>query len=171
LRARRGLAYDPRMASWAQIEQEAPELAARARGLLEARKHKTLATLRKDGSPRISGTEADLVDGELVWGSMWRSVKALDLLRDPRFALHSGSEDPPAWEGDAKVAGRAEEIDDDERKRALVDAQGNDQEPPEPFHLFRGEIAELVVTRLNDTRDKLLIETWREGAGVRTIER
>ena len=160
------------MASWSQIEREAPELASRAREFLEAHKHKTLATLRKDGSPRISGTEADVVDGELMWGSMWRSVKALDLRRDPRFALHSGSDDPPGWSGDAKVSGRAEEIDDDERRRQLVAAQGNEGgESLGKFHLFRADIEELVVTRLNDARDKLVIELWRPGEGVRTVER
>jgi hypothetical protein len=159
------------MASWSEFEAEAPELAARARGYLEARKHKTLATLRKDGSPRISGTEADIVDGELLWGGMWRSMKALDLRRDPRFALHSGSEDPPAWTGDAKVAGRAVEVEDEERKRALVAAQGNGEPPPGPWHLFRGDVTEVVVTRLSDARDKLVIERWAEGDGVKTIER
>ncbi|HEX2084240.1 MAG TPA: pyridoxamine 5'-phosphate oxidase family protein [Solirubrobacteraceae bacterium] len=159
------------MASWREIEAEAPELVALAARFLEARKHKTIATIRRDGSPRISGTEADLVDGELYWGSMWGAVKALDLRRDPRFALHSGSEDPPEWSGDAKVAGRAEEIDDDERKAALVAAQGNEQQPPEPWHLFRADIEELVVTRLSDARDKLVIERWRQGEGVKRIER
>jgi Pyridoxamine 5'-phosphate oxidase len=162
------------MASWREIEAEAPELAERARGFLDARKHKTLATLRKDGSPRISGTEANVVDGELMWGSMWRSVKALDLLRDPRFALHTGSDDPPGWSGDAKVSGRAEEIDDDDRKRALVEAQGNTGEGeagPGRFHLFRADVDEVVVTRLNDARDKLVIELWRPGEGVKTFER
>ena len=160
------------MAAWREIEEEAPELAERARRFLEAHKHKTLATLRRDGSPRISGTEADVVDGELLWGSMWRSVKALDLRRDPRFALHSGSDDPPGWSGDAKVAGVAEEVDDDERRRALVAAQGNEGEgSPGRFHLFRADIRELVVTRLNEARDKLVIETWREGEGVKRIER
>jgi Pyridoxamine 5'-phosphate oxidase len=160
------------MATWTEIEEDAPELAARARELLDAHKHKTLATLRKDGSPRISGTEAEIVDGELLWGSMPRSVKALDLQRDPRFALHSGSDDPPGWSGDAKVAGRAEELDDDERRRALVRAQGNEGgDGPGEFHLFRADIEELVVTRLNDARDKLVIESWRAGRGVKTIER
>lgn len=60
--------------------------------------HKTLATLRRDGSPRSSGIEATFAQGELWMGSMWRSTKALDLQRDPRFALHSGSTDPPAWQ-------------------------------------------------------------------------
>ena len=98
------------MHGWRDVEQQAPELAARAREFLAATQHKTLATLRRDGSPRISGIEADFRDGELWLGCMWQSLKALDLRRDPRFALHSGSVDPPAWRGDAKVAGRAVEV-------------------------------------------------------------
>ena len=81
------------MPSWSVVEDEAPELAAPARRFLDAHVHKTLATLRRDGSPRISGTEVAFAEGELWLGSMWRSLKALDLLRDPRFALHSGSAD------------------------------------------------------------------------------
>ncbi|HEV2999186.1 MAG TPA: pyridoxamine 5'-phosphate oxidase, partial [Solirubrobacteraceae bacterium] len=128
------------------------------------------ATLRRDGSPRISGTEAEVVAGELLWGSMLRAVKALDLLRDGRFALHSGSEDPPGWTGDAKVSGVAEELDDPERKRALTEQQGAEGDLGE-FHLFRADVREVVVTRLNDARDKLVIEWWREGEGVRRTER
>ncbi len=92
------------------MEIEAPELAALAHGFFDARVHKTLATLRRDGYPRISGTEADFAEGELRLGSIWQSLKALDLRHDPRFALHSGSADPPGWRGDAKVAGSVEEI-------------------------------------------------------------
>ena len=100
------------MPSWSHVEAEAPELAALARAFLDAHGHKTLATLRRDGSPRISGTEVVFADGELWLGSMWQSVKALDLRRDPRFALHSGSAAPPNWTGDAKVAGRVKEVTD-----------------------------------------------------------
>ncbi|MFC6581074.1 hypothetical protein [Planomonospora parontospora] len=52
------------MASWQEIEKEVPELAGRVRELLDAHRHKTMATLRRDGSPRISGTEAQFKDGE-----------------------------------------------------------------------------------------------------------
>src|SRR4051812_47526288 len=99
------------MPSWSAFEAEAPELAALARGYLDARVHKTLATLRRDGSPRISGTEAEFRDGDLWIGSMWMARKAQDLRRDPRFALHSGSEDPADWSGDTKVAGRMVEVE------------------------------------------------------------
>src|SRR5687768_14293465 len=120
------------MPSWNVVEDEAPELAALARRFLDAHKHKTLATLRRDGSPRISGTEVEFADGEMWMGSMWRAVKALDLRRDPRFAIHSGSADPPEWEGDAKVAGVVEEVEDPERKAAIA----GDDSPPGRMHLF-----------------------------------
>jgi pyridoxamine 5'-phosphate oxidase-like protein len=155
------------MAAWSEVETEAGELAAIARGLLDGHVHKTLATLRRDGSPRISGSEVIFAEGELWLGSMWKARKALDLQRDPRFALHSGSADPPEWSGDAKLAGRVEEIDDDEHKTAIM----GDQVASEPVHLFRCDVSELVVVRLNESRDKLVIESWHEGRGLHRLER
>jgi Pyridoxamine 5'-phosphate oxidase len=145
------------VASWSEVEAAAPDLAARARQLLDAFTHKTLATLRRDGSPRISGTEIEFADGELWLGSMWRSMKALDLLRDPRFALHSGSVDPPEWKGDAKLAGRLEEVDAPEGETRS--------------HRFRADITELVVVQLGDPPDHIVIEAWHEGRGVTRRER
>jgi Pyridoxamine 5'-phosphate oxidase len=147
------------VATWAQFEEEAPDLAARARELLEAHTHLTIATLRRDGSPRISGTECEFVDGELQFGAMWRGVKALDLLRDPRFALHSGSEDPPEWPGDAKVAGTVTET--------VVESEEHGGQ----YHLFHCDITEVVVVGLNDERTKMVIEYWHAGRGVSSFER
>jgi hypothetical protein len=142
------------MASWQEIEAEAPALVARARELFDANKHKTLATLRRDGSPRISGIEITFEDGELRFGSMWRAVKALDLQRDPRFAIHSAS-DGADFQADAKVAGRAEEV-----------GSGGES------HLFRADITELVVTSLGgNPPDHLVIESWHAGRGVTTLNR
>ena len=143
------------MASWAEVEREAPDLAARARSLFDAFTHKTLATLRRDGSPRISGTEVEFADGEAWLGSMWRAVKALDRQRDPRFALHSGSADPPGWRGDAKIAGRAVEV----------------TAPGATSHRFRLDISELVVVRLGEPADHIVIESWHEGRGVSRLRR
>jgi len=154
------------MARWGEIEQEAPELAARARQFLDAGVHKTLATLRRDGSPRISGTEIEIRDGDLWFGGMWRSVKALDLQRDPRFALHGPSVSPPDWRGDAKLAGRAEEITDPEVVARLTEGG-----PPGPSHLFRADITELSVVRLAESGESLLIESWHPGRGTTRVER
>jgi len=153
------------MARWSEVEAEAPELAALARELLDAHVHKTLATIRRDGSPRISGTEIRFADGDVWLGSMWRAVKALDLQRDPRFAVHSGSIDPPDWKGDAKFAGRVEEITDPER---VLEVNGSEVGRS---HLFRADISELVVVRLDESRKHLVIEDWHEGRGVRRRKR
>lgn len=155
------------MASWARVAEEAPELAATARRFLDAHVHKTMATLRRDGSPRMSGTEVMFADGELFIGSMWRSVKALDLQRDSRFALHSGSDDPPGWTGDAKLAGRMEEITDRQRIAAINGAQAEGGSS----HLFRAEITELSVVRLGEPADHLIVEAWHEERGYTRRER
>lgn len=149
------------MASWTEIERETPELAERARAFLMGRTHRTIATLRRDGAPRISGTEMRIADGELWFGSMWRSHKALDLLRDPRFSLHSGSEDPPAWAGDATVSGTAVEVNP-----ARIEAIFG-QAPPGPSHLFRADIVELTLVTLGDPADHLVLESWVAGRGTR----
>lgn len=155
------------MARWAEIEAEAPELAAEGLALLLAHRHLTLATLRRDGSPRISGIELQHVDGELWLGMMGGSVKARDLRRDPRFALHGGSDDPPGWSGDAKVAGRAEEV----VERDVVERVLGAEHAAEGAHLFRLDLVELVVVRLGDPADHLVIESWHEGRGTSRLER
>jgi Pyridoxamine 5'-phosphate oxidase len=158
------------MATWEEIEAAAPELAARARASFDAHRHKVLATLRRDGSPRLSGIEATFADGQLWLGMMPGSRKALDLRRDPRLALHSAAVDPPedptTWPGDAKLAGRAVEVDDPARMEQLG---GGDQSGE--AHLFRVDITELVHTRVGDPADHLEIAHWREGEGLRHLQR
>ena len=155
------------MATWNTFATEAPALAATVRTRLDAHVHKTLATVRGDGSPRISGTETELVEGDLWIGSMWQARKAIDLRRDPRFALHSGSDDPPGWEGDAKLAGVAEEITDPDRIRAINGGKG----PSGPSHLFRLDLREVSTVGLNAARDKLVIVVWTAAGGLRRMER
>lgn len=156
------------MVGWQRVEAEAPELASRALESFGRSRHEVLATLRRDGSPRVSGIEVDFADGELWIGCLWRSRKALDLLRDARFALHSGSVDPPTWTGDAEVAGRVEELTDP----ALVEAvTSGDAGAGAPSHLFRADIGEVVVVRLGEPGDHLVVESWRPGGDVTCQER
>jgi Pyridoxamine 5'-phosphate oxidase len=146
------------MANWAEIAAAEPEFATEVRRRFDARKHKTLATLRRDGSPRISGIEAEFADGELRLGMMPGSVKAADLRRDPRLALHSPTRDPSAdgtsWAGEAKLAGRGIEV-----------------ASPDSSHRFRVDVTEVVLTRLGDPPDHLVIESWHEGRGYQRRER
>jgi hypothetical protein len=155
------------MPSWSEFEAEAPALAERVRARLDAHKHKTLATVRRDGSPRISGTESEIKDGDLWIGSMWQARKARDLQRDPRFALHSGSDDPSEWAGDAKLAGVAEEIVDSERVKEI----NGEHTSPGSMHLFRLDLQEVSTVELDDARKALVIEVWTPEGGVRTIKR
>jgi hypothetical protein len=147
------------VASWAEFEAANPEFASRVRALLASRKHLTMATLRRDGAPRISGTEIEFADGHLRIGSMPGAVKASDLRRDPRVAIHGPTDDPPegdasAWKGEAKIAGHATEVD-----------SGSGA------HRFLIDIREAVITRLNERGDRLVVESWTGARGYRIIER
>lgn len=151
-----------RMTAWQEVEQAAPEFAQRVRALFDAHRHKTIATLRADGSPRISGIEAVFEDGELVFGSMPNARKGADLHRDPRFALHSATVDPiegseAQWPGEAKIAGRA-----------IADGPSTDGPAGERFH---ADIAEVVHTHLNNEATMLVVEWWTPAHGLRRIER
>jgi hypothetical protein len=95
---------------WSEFSAAAPELAALGLDLFDATGLCLLGTLRRDGSPRISPCEPFVVDGELMLGMMWRSKKALDLLRDPRLVVHSPQCDRNGATGDFKLYGRVNEV-------------------------------------------------------------
>ena len=163
------------MAGWGEVERAEPGFAERVRGLFDAHKHKTLATVRRDGSPRISGIEVTFVGDDLWFGSMPGAVKARDLARDPRVALHSGSEDadpehPEAWPGDAKLAGRAVELTGEAERAAFWAAQDGPA-PPDTggSHIYRVDVAEVVLTKVEGS--ELVIESWHEGVGHRVRRR
>lgn len=125
------------MVAWREVERDAPEFAARVRTVLDGQKHKAMATLRRDGSPRISGTELTFAAGEVFSGSMPGAVKGLDLRRDPRVAVHSmgrdpDEEDPGSWPGDAKFAGRAVLVTDPAEVAAFWAAQDPSAQDPAP---------------------------------------
>ena len=155
------------MTSWGDFAAAEPEFAARVQGLLDAGRHKTIATLRADGSPRISGIECEIADGQLTFGSMSASRKGADLARDPRFALHGPTFHPVEgkegeWPGEAKVAGRAVPA-------GAVQADDGGEAPD--GELFVADITEVVVTGLNDEANRLVVESWTPERGRRRIER
>lgn len=154
-------------ANWAVFAAAEPALARLAEDRFGAFTHHTLATLRKDGSPRTAGLEVRFLRGELWLGMMPGSLKALDLRRDPRFALQANP--GPGTEmggGDVRISGRAIEVDDGAAKAAYV----KEVEPPEPFHLFRTELTEVVRTYVEDDT-YLVVEVWTPGEPVRTLRR
>jgi len=155
------------MSTWKAFEEAEPEFAARVRRLFDAGRHKTIATLRADGSPRISGIECEFIGGDLRFGSMAGSRKGADLKRDPRFALHGPAFHPQegkegAWPGEAKISGRAIPAGP-----VTADAAG---EQPQG-ELFVADITEVVVTHLNANGTRLVVESWTPERGLRRVER
>ena len=153
--------------AWKAIEQAEPEFAGRVRRLFDAGRHKTIATLRADGSPRLSGIECEFADGDLRFGSMTGARKGADLKRDPRFALHGPTFHPAEgqegdWPGEAKIAGRA--------IPAGQLSTGDGNAPPDG-ETFVADITEVVITGLNDEATKLVVESWTPERGLRRVER
>jgi Pyridoxamine 5'-phosphate oxidase len=149
------------MAAWRDVQRAEPGFAQRVQALFDAHRHKTIATVRADGSPRISGIETAFEDGELVFGSMPNARKGADLQRDPRFAVHSATVDPvdgeeARWPGEAKISGRARHAG------PLTEGTGD---------RFSADIAEVVHTHLNEKATLLVIEWWTPTHGLRTVER
>ncbi len=153
------------MATFADVESQEPEFAARVRAAFDAHAHKFLATLRRDGSPRISGIEMSFVGGEPWLAGMPGSVKFTDLRRDPRFALHSGSGEGQAFAGDGKLNGRAIPVTDPD-ERADFAAKAGVAPQHMGFELFRVELDQVVLVALNEERSALVITSWRPSTGL-----
>ena len=128
--------------NWEGFEKAAPELALLGRGRFESTGMAMLGTIRADGSPRISPCEVFIVDGELLLGMMWQSKKALDLVRDPRLAVHSTTCDRAGTEGDFKLYGRVVDVTDAHLRERYAETlqETIDWRPEEPYHLFRADI-------------------------------
>ncbi|MEU6093954.1 pyridoxamine 5'-phosphate oxidase family protein [Streptomyces sp. NPDC047079] len=153
--------------NWAAFTAAEPELATTVEARFEAFTHHVLATLRKDGMPRTTGLEVRFLHGELWFGMMPGSLKALDLRRDPRFALQANPGPGTGMGGgDVRITGRAVEVDDPATKAAYV----KEVEPPQPFHLFRTELTEVVRTHVEDDT-YLVVEVWKPGEPVRALRR
>jgi hypothetical protein len=162
----------PTMATWNEFEAAVPDFAGRVRERFEAHGLALLATLRSDGSPRISGIEPLVADDRVWLGMMPRSLKSLDLHRDPRLALHSATVDKEVKAGDARIAGQAVAVHaetDVARFRAAFEAATGQAPPPGPFDLWAVDLTE--ASMVQPAGDHLRIEVWHPGEDVRVIER
>jgi nitroimidazol reductase NimA-like FMN-containing flavoprotein (pyridoxamine 5'-phosphate oxidase superfamily) len=159
------------VASWTEVADAAPEIAALARSRIEATGLAFLATLRRDGSPRISGVEPMWVGAELYLGMMPDSRKVHDLHRDPRCCLHNASIDKDVTEGDVKITARAFEVDDLAVKEAIRDdvRERTGHDLGTGFPVFRMDVVEIATIRPDG--DHLVIDSWREGQPPRRVQR
>jgi hypothetical protein len=155
---------------WDAFESSCPELATVARERFAKDELVMLGTIKADGSPRISPCEVDIVaEGHLFLGMMWRSKKALDLLRDPRCVVHSVTCDRMGTDGDLKLYGRMTDVRDPELRQAYRRAikARIDWEPDEPeFHLFSLDVGAAGFTIFGDDHRAL---AWDPVAGLRRM--
>jgi hypothetical protein len=154
--------------NWDGFKHAAPELAALGETRFEAQGVVLLGTLRANGFPRISPVETLFCDGELEIGMMWRSSKALDLLRDPRCVVHSTVTDRRGVEGDFKVYGRAVALADLDARRRYCEAlfAKIGWRPTEPeFHVFRIDLESAGYIQFGDVDpDKQIRLRWSAAA-------
>ena len=125
---------------WADFEHAEPEFARRVRTLL---------------TPRISGTLIEFADGELRIESNAGALRARDLRRDPRIAIHGPTNEPPElepwrWEGEAKVTGRAMELSTGRH--------------------FQIDVLEVVITRLDEATRRPVIEIRTPSHGYTVMD-
>jgi hypothetical protein len=163
---RRDASTMPRVARWQDVVDSEPAFAAEVQRVFDAQTHKTIATLRRDGSPRLSGLEVGFTAGEVSFGMMPRSRKLTDLRRDPRTEIHSASfldrGQEASWIGDARLSGTAREILDPEERARHTEA------PADAHPLFALDLQRVVRIKLEGSPPHLMILTWRPG---RPLER
>lgn len=155
---------------WDAFEEACPQIAGLARERFGRDELVLLGTLRADGSARISPCEVDFAAGRLFLGMMWRSKKALDLLRDPRVAVHSVPSDRMNPGGDVKLYGRVVDEPSPEVRaafRGAIEAR-IDWAPDEPdYHLFSLEVESAGYTVFGEGSHAL---AWDADRGLRRLE-
>ncbi len=160
------------MPTWSEFAAASPELADAVRRRIESHLHHVMGTLRADGSPRLSGTEVRLFDGDVWLGCMPRSRKAADLRRDPRVAIHTAPTDPEVADGDAKLAGSATEVTDIARLASFLSSLGHlaegEELDPADATAFTVDLASVSLTKV--VVDHMEITTWRADGDTNTVE-
>lgn len=149
--------------SWGDFAAACGDLARRMQERFESHLHAVMATIRADGSPRMSGMEAPIRDGHLWLGMDRNSTKAADLRRDPRFGLHSAPESGELQGGDARIEGEVAPADASQLETFL---RGHHHEIDDatPMALFTARIARAVLVRVDGQH--LVVETWTPAGGL-----
>jgi Pyridoxamine 5'-phosphate oxidase len=159
------------MARWADLEAVAPELTTSGQELIDRFRFVYIATLRRDGTPRISAVEARIVEGELTMSMIPGTLKARDLLRDPRLAANAPLQTPDDPNQELKLRGRALAIHDDRLKESVAAAIDSTSgwRPPLDWHFFSLDIDEAAFITWNAGVMRMI--HWSAERGVEQVER
>jgi hypothetical protein len=150
---------------WSAIAASEPALGAVARDRLIGPGVLLVGTVRRDGSPRISGAEPLVMDGDL-WLSMMRgSAKARDLSRDRRILLHSIVTGPePAAEVKVRGTVRAEDAPDVQgRYASAVSARLGWRPVPGEFTLLAVDVEDVTYIGFDAQTSGQHVARWPTG--------
>jgi predicted pyridoxine 5'-phosphate oxidase superfamily flavin-nucleotide-binding protein len=157
------------MFTWSEFEAAAPDVAAPARELIERWRYLLVGTIRRDGTPRISPVEAHFVEGHLILVMMARSLKAADVLRDPRIVLNAPISDPADPGAELKLRGRAVVVEDATLRQATADTieRASGWRPPDRWHFFAVDLADVahIVWKQGEQR----MTHWRRTRSVKQV--
>jgi hypothetical protein len=162
------------MVTWSEFAVAAPRISA-----IFTRRHAAtrnlcmLATVRMDGSPRISPMEPRIFENQLVLVGMPGTTKFRDLDRDPRFCLHTATVDTEVTDGDAKLWGRVHDLQDEALHQRFaedlfadmgLDLRGQKFAPFYTADVTSASSVEVVDGHLD-------ITVWKYGDGERVIRK
>ncbi len=151
---------------WSDLEHSQPRLARLARQRLIGPGVALVATIRRDGTPRVSPVEPYVLNGVLWLSMMWQSAKARDLLRDPRILVHSVITSRDGAEGELKVRGTARAEHDQAVQRRYAEAVAADLgwDPQQGrFHLFSVDICQVSFVSYDTATGDQHVAIWPPG--------
>jgi hypothetical protein len=151
---------------WTEMEERQPRLGELARQRVLGPGVVLVATIRRDGTPRLSPVEPFVLDGSLWLSMMWESRKAADLTRDPRVLVHSVITTRDGGEGEIKIRGMARAEHDLSAQRRYAEAVAASLGwNPEPgrFHLFEVDIDNVTFIRYDDATGDQHVVRWPPG--------
>jgi len=126
---------------WREFAKVEPELAERGWALMAQEHGYTfLATVRRDGSPRVHPIVPIRSDHGLVLAVKRGSLKLADLRREPRFVLHASVVPPEDQE--FSLRGIAHEVRGEQARRTVTAGWGEDT-PVDVMVLFDVEVVEV----------------------------
>ena|SRR5882757_29042 len=151
------------MATWSELREDHADLADLGEQRLIAPGVVLVATIRRDGTPRVSPVEPLLLDGQLWLSMMLGSTKAHDLLRDQRVLVHNIVTSRDGVAGEFKVRGRAQLIEDEARLQRYVAAVGEQlghRMIVGRFHLFIVDIHDVTFIRYDSETGDQYVARW-----------
>jgi hypothetical protein len=151
---------------WSELEQRQPRLAEVGRRRLLDPGVVLVATIRRDGTPRLSPVEPFVLEGELWLSMMPTSTKAHDLDRDPRILVHNVIADSDDNSGEFKIRGsvRDEPAPDVQQRYADAVADALGWRPaPGRFRLFAVRIDDITVVRYDAATGDQSVTRWPTG--------